>query len=288
VQTATFPEDKREELTRPLIDALLAADLGVTSVFLQLNDAASDAAQPGAPLLHVHGSERLEMPLLGLRFEIGPLSFFQTNPVTCELLYERALSWLCPDIKALVLDVCCGVGTIGLCVARRCQKVVGIELVPEAAESARQNAALNGIKNADFHAGKAEDVLPAILDDELRALGDDCEVCAIVDPPRPGLHRDVLQALRDCKQLSRIVYISCNPDSLADDVVKLTAVRDGEDPFVPVRAVAVDMFPHTVHVEMVLLLERASRAPKPPPLPAKVGDGTAPAAAAASSADTAE
>lgn len=283
VQIASIPEEKRSEFTRPLVDALLAADLGVASVHLQLNDAASDAAQPGAPLIHVHGAERLVMPLMGLNFEIGPLSFFQTNHTTCALLYERALSWLRPE-QALVLDVCCGVGTIGLCVAKKCRKVVGLELVPEACESARQNAALNGIENASYFAGRAEVVLPEILDGEVAAVGKDCEVVAVVDPPRPGLHKDVLQALRDCRQLSRVVYISCNPESLAEDVVKLTAVRDGEDPFVPVRAVAVDMFPHTVHCEMVLLLERSSLLPPPPPLPPPSQTPAAAEAAAAAAA----
>lgn len=264
LQTGSVPDDKREDLSKPFVEALLAADLNVTSVYMQFNDGVSDAALPDSPLTLVHGDERQVMPLMGLKFEIGPLSFFQTNAVTAELLYSRALEWLCPNDKALVLDVCCGVGTIGLCVANRCRKLIGIELVPEAVESARQNAALNGISNAEFHAGKAEDVLPAILSDEVNAMGDDTEVCAVVDPPRPGLHKDVLQALRGCKQLSRIVYISCNPDSLAEDVVRLTVVRDGEDPFIPVRAVAVDMFPHTLHVEMVLVLERRSRVPDPP------------------------
>mmetsp|Transcript_89797 Transcript_89797/g.187672 ORF Transcript_89797/g.187672 Transcript_89797/m.187672 type:complete len:632 (-) Transcript_89797:33-1928(-) len=273
VQIAPLEEDKRAELTGLLVKALTsddAEDLKITSVHLQLNDGVSDAAQPGAPLIHIHGDERMIMPLMGLNFEIGPLSFFQTNIVTCALLYERALSWLCPDPKALVLDVCCGVGTIGLAVANKCKKVVGLELVPEAVESAKHNAAINGIKNAEYHAGKAEETLPSLLPKELAELGEDCEVCAIVDPPRPGLHKDVLTALRCCDQLSRIVYISCNPDSLVEDVVKLTSMtHDDQDPFVPVRAVAVDMFPHTVHVEMVLLLERKSRAPVPPPLPPK-------------------
>lgn len=260
LQTASITEEQREQLTKSLVEALTSADLGVASIYLQQNDAMCDAAQSGAPLFHVHGAHRLEMPLMGLRFEIGPLSFFQANSTTCPLLYERALSWLRPE-QALLLDICCGVGTIGLCAARRCRKVIGIELVPEAVESARKNAALNDITNADFYAGKAEEVLPAILDAELQAVGKDAQVCAVVDPPRPGLHRDVLSALRDCAQLSRIVYISCNPESLADDVVKLTAVRDGEDAFVPVRAVAVDMFPHTAHCEMILLLERAPQVP---------------------------
>lgn len=258
VQIATVTDEVRDQLGKALVASLVAADLGVVAVFLQENDSNSDAAPADARLFHIHGCERLEMPLLGLRFEIGPLSFFQTNSSTCELLYERALSWLRPE-GGIVLDICCGVGTIGLCAASRCKRMVGLELVPEAVESARQNATLNGITNASFHVGKAEKVLPSLLPKLLKEEGEDCEVCAMVDPPRAGLHKDVLTALRDCSQLSRIVYISCNPESLADDVVKLCSPQADEDCLVPVRAVAVDMFPHTMHCEMILLLERSSK-----------------------------
>lgn len=262
VQIARLDAEQQEKLVKALIAELTRAAPHVLSVYLQLNDGVSDAAGPDAQLVHIHGRKHLEMPLLGLRFDLGPMSFFQTNSVTVAALYERAISWAEPAGK-LVLDICCGVGTIGLCAARHCRKVVGIELVEEAVESAKQNAALNDIGNASFHAGKAEHVLPQLLREELQNAGADCEVCAVVDPPRAGLHKDVLQALRECSQLSRIVYISCNPESLAEDVVKLCTPRDGEDALVPVRAVAVDMFPHTLHCEMVLLLERESKVSDP-------------------------
>lgn len=263
VQIASLDEENQQRLVKALIADLVGADLRIVSIYLQFNDGVSDAGSPDAKLIHIHGRERLEMPLLGLRFDLGPMSFFQTNSVTVAALYERAISWLRPAGQ-LVLDICCGVGTIGLCAARHCRNVVGIELVPEAVESAKQNAALNGIENASFHAGKAEHVLPNLLEEELRRAGADVEVCAMVDPPRAGLHKDVLQALRECSQLSRIVYISCNPESLAEDVVKLCMPgRDGEDPLVPVRAVAVDMFPHTLHCEMILLMERSSKVADP-------------------------
>jgi len=259
LQTAPQSDEDRKTLADPLVKALLAADIGFKSLYIQVNEDVCDACKPSSPVILVHGAERLQMPLMGLTFEIGPLSFYQANNTTCSLLYGQALSWLRPE-NALVLDVCCGVGTIGLCMASKCKRVVGVELVPEAVDSARLNAKVNGITNAVFHAGLAEEILPAILDDEVKAAGPDTEVCAIVDPPRPGLHKTVLYALRDCKQLSRIVYVSCNPETLAEDVVKLTTPRGDDDPFVPVKAVAVDMFPHTVHVEMILVLERASKA----------------------------
>lgn len=260
VQTSTLSDDDKSVLSKSLEESLVSAKIGVVSIYLQFNDEVSDAARPGTPLHHIFGEPQLKMPLLGLTFNIGPLSFYQANNTTCALLYSRALDWLQPSDATVVLDICCGVGTIGLCAARRCRQVIGIELVPEAVESAKANAELNGVTNSSWRVGRAEDVLPAVLDE----LDSSFEVCAVVDPPRPGLHPTVLGALRSCTQLSRLVYVSCNPESLVEDVVKLTLPRESdEDPLVPVRAVAVDMFPHTMHCEMILLMERSSRVKDP-------------------------
>ncbi|CAE8599080.1 unnamed protein product [Polarella glacialis] len=262
VQMTTLSEEDRQKFSKLVVDAMVAAEIGVVSVYLQCNDEVCDAARPSAVLHHVHGQPQLRMPLLGLDFLIGPLSFYQANSRTCELLYSRALDWLAPSEASVVLDVCCGVGTIGLCASKRCRQVIGLELIPEAVESAKANAALNGVKNTDWKVGRAEEVLAGVLE----ALDPSLEVCAVVDPPRPGLHATVLGALRSCPQLSRIVYVSCNPESLVEDIVKLTLPRESdEDPFVPVRAVACDMFPHTMHCEMILLLERRSKVADPRP-----------------------
>lgn len=278
VQTATASGEEKEQLCEEIRAALTqeSLQLNVVSIYLQFNDEVSDAARPTAPLELIYGQSQLRMKLLGLNFDIGPLSFYQANSITCELLYGRALEWLQPKEEVAVLDVCCGVGTIGLCASQKCRKIIGIELVPEAVESAKANAALNKIHNTEWMVGKAEDVLPKLLEEMDPSL----QVSAVVDPPRPGLHHVVLRALRSCSQLSRIVYVSCNPDSLVEDVVKLTMPSENdEDPFVPVRAVAVDMFPHTLHCEMILLLERMSQVKDPrTTLPAAVPAAT-PAAA---------
>ncbi|CAK0845063.1 unnamed protein product, partial [Prorocentrum cordatum] len=158
VQTATLAEETRQKVERLLLEDLRPEgcpdQFGVVSIYLQFNDEVTDAARPDVPLLHVHGQQRLQMPLLGLKFDLGPLSFFQANSATCESLYGKAIEWLRPS-GALMLDVCCGVGTIGLCAASQSLRVIGVELVPEAVESARRNARLNGIENAEFIAGKA-------------------------------------------------------------------------------------------------------------------------------------
>eukprot|EP00931_Biecheleriopsis_adriatica_P102850 TRINITY_DN77761_c0_g1_i1.p1 TRINITY_DN77761_c0_g1~~TRINITY_DN77761_c0_g1_i1.p1 ORF type:complete len:612 (-),score=140.77 TRINITY_DN77761_c0_g1_i1:21-1622(-) len=281
VQTATLGDDDKEALSKQLVDAIVAAQLKVVSIYLQFNNDPSDASKPGAPLFLIHGQEQLRMNLLGLKFDIGPLSFYQANNATCELLYGRALDWLRPDREVAMLDICCGVGTIGLCASQRCKTVVGVELIAEAVESAKANAALNGVQNTSWKVGRAEDVLPQVLSE----LDPSLEVCAVVDPPRPGLHWSVLRALRSCTQLSRIVYVSCNPESLVEDVVKLTLPQENDEyPFVPLRAVAVDMFPHTLHCEMILLLERTSKVEDPRKKAAASSDDQAGGAEAAAPA----
>eukprot|EP00747_Dinoflagellata_sp_TGD_P094774 gnl/TRDRNA2_/TRDRNA2_166238_c0_seq2.p1 gnl/TRDRNA2_/TRDRNA2_166238_c0~~gnl/TRDRNA2_/TRDRNA2_166238_c0_seq2.p1 ORF type:complete len:339 (+),score=51.17 gnl/TRDRNA2_/TRDRNA2_166238_c0_seq2:72-1019(+) len=259
VAITTLTDEDRELMVKSLVDAIVAADLSVISLYLQFNDNPGDSRYDDhSPLLHVYGKTRLPMPLLGLSFEIGPVSFFQANNALCPTLFETAIKWLRPE-QSLVLDICCGVGTIGLCVARHCRRVVGVELEAEMVEAARDNARLNGINNTQWIAGKAEEVMPKLLAE----LSAEHDVCAIVDPPRAGLHKRVLEAIRKCKNLSRMVYVSCNPDTLAEDVVRLTAPRQDEDCFVPTRAVGVDMFPHTFHCEMVLMLERGSTVTDP-------------------------
>lgn len=260
VQTTTLEGDAKEEFKRLLIGRLAGGDLGVVSIYLQFNDEVTDAARPNAHVELIHGQPRLEMSLCDFRLQIGPLSFFNPNTVTCKFLMETAIEFLKPQKSEVLLDVFCGVGTIGLCAAQHCRKVVGIEIVPEAVEMAKSNAALNNIHNTEWHVGKAEDLLPRILGD----MDESVPVCAVVDPARAGLHPRVLSALRSRTQVSRIVYISCNAESLAEDVAKFGVSGDEEeDDFVPVRAVAVDSFPQTLHVEVIALIERASRVPDP-------------------------
>ncbi len=145
--------------------------------------------------------------------------------------------------------------------------IIGIELCKEAVEDAKVNAELNGIENISFVAKKAEDCLPQMLgtekaDSSLPTIPTEGRVVAIVDPPRSGLHKDVLAALRSNERIERIVYVSCNPEgSLRNDLLRLCGPitknkRSAGTPFMPVRAAAVDMFPMTPHTELVLQLDR--------------------------------
>ncbi|CAJ1380975.1 unnamed protein product [Effrenium voratum] len=259
VQTTTLSEEDRQRFVTPLV-AELTKDMGVTSVFLQFNDEVTDAARASAVVTHVHGKPRLDMPMLGLKLEVGPLSFFNPNTTTCRFLMETALAYLNLKQTEVLLDIFCGIGTIGLCAARHCGKVIGVDIVEENIQDARRNAEQNGICNTEFLAGKAEDLVPKILGD----MDSTSEVVAVVDPSRAGLHPRLVDILRGRMQVSRIVYISCNAESMAEDVAKLgTSTEEEADDFVPTRTVAVDSFPQTVHVEAIQLLERASRVPDP-------------------------
>lgn len=252
VQTTTVEGEARAQLDKLLVASLFDADLGVISLYSQFNDELSDAARPNAEVRLIAGRPRLEMPMLGLRFELGPLSFFNPNTTTCRLLMESTLEFL--DLKKTVtlLDIYSGIGTIGLCGAGRCKEVIGVEIVPEAVEMAQANAALNGIGNATFHCGKAENLVPKILGD----MSEDVEVYAVVDPSRAGLHPKVISALRSSAQVKRLVYVSCNAESCAEDVAKMSVNDDPEADFTPTRIVAVDSFPQTLHVEVILRIDR--------------------------------
>lgn len=202
------------------------------------------------------GEQHLNEKLLGLDFRISPLAFFQSNTKGAEILYSKIGDICNIDKDTILLDICCGTGTIGLTLADKAKLVVGVEIVPEAIEDAKLNSALNGVTNVEWHCGKAEDVLPNIL-----KRFHDQKVVAIVDPPRAGLHNKVLQNLRQLRNLKNLIYVSCSPELAMQNFVDLardTSKSYGNQPFVPLKAIAVDMFPHTNHCELILYFTRYS------------------------------
>jgi len=313
----------------------------LTRSLAQTHDGCANAAPADSVLCDLATGARvtaseytIHEELCGLRFTLSASAFFQVNTCAAEALYRLAGEWASPTGKSLLLDVCCGTGTIGLTLAARARKVVGVDIVEAAIEDAEKNAALNGVTNCEWVAGRAELKLPEILnkyapeikpappiampqvapaaadaeesggeEDEVSAEpdaaqiaqtaqttqtadGDDRapvaaapssadaepnvsreysyeydDVVAVVDPPRAGLHKNVLHALRAETRLRRLVYVSCNPESMASNCADLCTPQgprgdSGGAPFRPVRAMAVDLFPHTPHCEAVLLLER--------------------------------
>lgn len=177
-----------------------------------------------------------------IRFAISAKSFYQVNPQQTKVLYEKALEYANIGANDVVIDAYCGIGTISLFLARQAKKVYGIEVVPEAIHDAKINAKLNGITNAEFIVGKAEKVMP-----RWKAQGLQPDVI-VIDPPRKGCEIDFLQAMIEMEP-NRIVYVSCNPSTLARDLKILD-----EGGYETKEIQPVDMFPQTNHVECVVKL----------------------------------
>ncbi len=195
--------------------------------------------------IHVRNTSDFSLADKGISFHISPLSFYQVNPVQTEKLYSLALEYAGLTGQETVWDLYCGIGTISLFLAGRAKRVYGVEIVPQAIEDARKNAAFNKITNVEFFAGKAEEVLPEKYEQE----GIHADVI-VVDPPRKGCDQACLDTMLKM-QPERIVYVSCDSATLARD---LKVLRDGG--YEIVRGRAVDQFGGTVHVECVILMQR--------------------------------
>lgn len=227
---------------------------GITSLYFVREGQRTSPNPEDLPCELVAGESCIYEELLGLKFRISPHSFFQVNTGAAEVLYSTVGEWAQLDQDSTVLDVCCGTGTISISLAKRVKKVIGIELCQEAVEDAKMNAKLNDLSNVEFHCGKAEDVFPNILNALVSP-----NVTAIVDPPRAGLHSKVILAIRRAEHLKRLVYVACNAKAAMTNFIDLCRAPSNRvhgAPFRPVRAVAVDLFPQTKHVELLLLFER--------------------------------
>lgn len=196
------------------------------------------------PVVVFKGNDHIFETMEGLKFKVGPKSFYQTNTLQAYHLYSVARKLACLSGKEMVYDLYTGTGTIANFVARNASKVVGIEYVPEAIEDAKVNSEINGIDNTVFYAGDMKD----ILTDSFIAEHGRPDVI-ITDPPRAGMHPDVVDTILRANP-ERIVYVSCNPATQARDL----ALMDGQYRVQEVQPV--DMFPHTPHVENVVLLVR--------------------------------
>ena len=190
------------------------------------------------------GSDRLEDTLCGKTFRLSVPSFYQVNRIQAERLYAKAIEFAGLTGQETVLDLYCGAGTITLALSDHAKKVLGAEIVPEAIDDARENAARNGVKNAEFFCGDASDVAKKLARENLRP-----DVIT-VDPPRKGLAADVVESIAEM-QPGRVVYVSCDSATMARDVKRLADLG-----YTAQRACAVDMFPRADHVETVCLLSK--------------------------------
>lgn len=222
----------------------LAAIPGMTSLTLNVNTQRTNVIL-GREILPVWGREYIEDYIGDIRYRISPLSFFQVNPVQTRKLYEKVLEYAALTGEETVWDLYCGIGTISLFLARQAKRVCGVEIVPAAIEDARENARMNGITNAEFFVGKAEEVLPAKYAQE----GVTADVI-VVDPPRKGCESSLLDTIVQMNP-QRVVYVSCDSATLARDLKYLK-----ERGYELVRGQGVDQFPMSVHVEAVTCLQR--------------------------------
>ncbi|XP_014123874.2 tRNA (uracil-5-)-methyltransferase homolog A [Zonotrichia albicollis] len=231
---------------------------GVTSLYFVEEGQRKSPNLEDLPLEHVAGDKYIYEELLGLKFRISPHAFFQVNTQAAEVLYTAIGEWAQLSQESTVLDICCGTGTIGISLAKRVKKVIGIELCQEAVQDARANAQINELNNIEFYCGKAEDIVPSLMN----VLAPQ-NLITIVDPPRAGLHSKVILALRRAEHLKKLIYVSCNPRAAMNNFVDLCRAPSNRvkgASFRPVRALAVDLFPQTRHCELLIFFERVQYA----------------------------
>lgn len=237
---------KDEPKTRELLfNALIEEFPQIVSMYFCINTKLNDSTFD-LPMHLFGGNSHLTQQLGHVRFDLGPKSFFQTNPTQAEALYDITVQMADISKEDLVFDLYCGIGSISLYIANRAKHVVGVEEVPEAIDDAWRNAKLNDIENVDFYAGAARVVLES---EEFKQHGR--PDIMITDPPRAGMHASVISSILELAP-KRIVYVSCNPSTQARDIEMLS------EGYEFVRAQPVDMFPHTSHIENVALLSRKS------------------------------
>ncbi|KAE9541791.1 hypothetical protein AGLY_003782 [Aphis glycines] len=231
-------------------------DCKVDSLYFQKAKKRAAGEGNSFPLELLHGQGYIIEEVKGLKLRISPESFFQINTAASEVLFDAAKDLASINSQTTVLDVCCGSGTIGLSIAKDCAQVIGVEIQEEAVNMAKLNATENGITNAIFFAGKAEEIMNRR---EFQNPENANDVVAIVDPPRAGLHNKAILLLRRMTHLKRLVYMSCNPKGAMQNFLSLSMAESKTKqgaPFVPVKAVPVDMFPQTPHCELIVYFER--------------------------------
>lgn len=226
-----------------LTDALCSISDKIVSIILNVNTKKTNLVL-GDKNKVLFGKGTITDELCGAEYEISPHSFFQINHAQTEKLYKKALEYAAPSENDTVLDIYCGIGTISLFAARKAKRVIGVEIVPEAICDAKKNAEENGIENSEFFCADAERLVPWLIE-----RGEKPDV-VILDPPRKGSDEKTLNAIA-CAAPKRIVYVSCNPATLARDIKFLS-----ENGYCAEKICGVDMFPNTNHVETITLLQK--------------------------------
>lgn len=236
-----FHED--EEKRVGLLEHLKTTFPDLHSLMYIINEKKNDTISDQEVILF-SGQDHLVEELEGVQFKIGPKSFYQTNPMQAYVLYKVARDFAGLKGDELVYDLYTGIGSIALFLAKDCKKIIGVEYVPESIENAKENAELNKIDNSAFFAGDLKDVL-----NEEFVMENGKPDVIITDPPRAGMHEDVIAQILKVGA-EKVVYVSCNPATQSRDIALMN------EQYKVTMVQPVDMFPHTYHVENVVLLER--------------------------------
>lgn len=235
--------NKKIPYVNELINSLNSNNNSIKSIIQNINDKDTNLVM-GEKCMTLCGSDYICDYIGEYKFNISPLSFFQVNPVQTEVLYNKALEYASLSGDEIVFDAYCGTGTISLFLSQKAKKVYGVEIIPQAIDNAKVNAEINNINNAEFFVGKSEEIIPKLIDDGI--IPD----VIVVDPPRKGCDSKLLDALGKATP-KKIVYVSCDPSTLARDLKYLE-----NQGYKTVEVQPVDMFPMTKHVETVVLLSK--------------------------------
>jgi 23S rRNA (uracil1939-C5)-methyltransferase len=228
-----------------LVDLISKSIKGIKSIIQNINDKKTNVVL-GQQNITLWGSNTISDYIGEFKFNISPLSFFQVNPIQTEVLYNKALDYANLTGNEIVFDAYCGTGTISLFLSQKAKKVYGVEIVPDAIENAKINAKQNEVNNAEFIVGQSEKVIPELIEKGITAD------VVVVDPPRKGCERVLLEAMAAMKP-KRIVYVSCDPGTLARDLEILDKLG-----YKTLEIQPVDMFPQTAHIENVALIVKSN------------------------------
>lgn len=227
----------------PLVDDLVSKHPKIKTVIQNINNKNTNLIM-GRKNITLYGEGVINDAIDDLNFTISPETFFQINPVQTEKLYKTAIEYAGIKKNDICFDIYCGIGTISLMAAKYAKKVYGVEIVEQSIINARENAARNNISNAEFYAGKAEEVLPDLYKHNIKAD------IVIVDPPRKGCEKEVIDTIINMAP-QKVVYVSCNPSTMARDIKLMESGG-----FKLQKVQPVDQFPWTRHTECVVLMQR--------------------------------
>ncbi|KAI8329111.1 S-adenosyl-L-methionine-dependent methyltransferase [Chlamydoabsidia padenii] len=254
MKTANFSVDQLEQEKQKLINYWTStSSFPIKTLILQQWDGDSNGIKDQQTEVLI-GDGYVYEQLLGQRFRISSQAFFQVNTQATERMLHTCSDWCASTDKkkkkkTTLLDLCCGCGSIGITMAHSVDRIIGIEMVPDAIDDARFNARLNNVTNAHYYACKVEEKIGVVTYEQNE------NVVAVLDPPRSGVHSSVIRAVRESSQIKKVIFISCDAKQAMQNFISLcrpTSNKYQGTPFKPNRAVTIDLFPHTNHAELMI------------------------------------